>query len=571
MTNKHRSGAPSRKDSLIFGLKVRVLSLRRTFQNFRCGLPKLPLSGGSDLQEKVASSVTRLWTTEKPEEQKLECGKVHNLRIAARLLNGLFIPANSTFSFWRAVGYPSKFKGFVPGRQVQEGCIIPSIGGGLCQLSNAIYEVALSAGLEVVERHPHTVVVPGSAAEFGKDATVAWNHIDLRVRAKSDLRLSVKLTPEALVVELFSSQKQTNSFVPFLKKLPPSRPIANSCETCGDLNCFRHIDEEPVKVSSAWLLDSVWPEFDRYATEVSNSNDRFFIPIGKAFRVPARFQWNVSGRKIQFPIVALRRAMKLRNLSGNGPVRREALLEFEYKLAQAYGQKLNPFDRHVYVDISLLPHLWMSGALGGREFTALVTRWPLSEVHKKFDEASRLNSNAALLSDFRAPAFLVEAEVDALKNARHIVTPHPGIAELFPSRAELIDWDVPVGIPLNGKAIAFLGPTIARKGCYEVRDAFRELNVPIHIGGTNFEGSDFWNGIETLPLGDDWLETVGLIVAPTLMEDQPRGLLLAQSKGISIVTTRESGLTYSENVTFVPFGDTRLLIASVKQCLVAKD
>jgi len=61
----------------------------------------------------------------------------------------------------------------VPGRQLREGCLFPAIGGGLCQLSNALYDVSLQAECEIVERHPHSRIVPGSAAARDRDAAIA--------------------------------------------------------------------------------------------------------------------------------------------------------------------------------------------------------------------------------------------------------------------------------------------------------------------------------------------------------------------------------------------------------------
>ncbi len=80
--------------------------------------------------------------------------------------------------------------------------MIPAIGGGLCQLSNALYDVALAAGCEIVERHAHSRTVPGSAAAAGRDATVAWNYVDLRFSSPRELRLGVRLDSDDLVVEL---------------------------------------------------------------------------------------------------------------------------------------------------------------------------------------------------------------------------------------------------------------------------------------------------------------------------------------------------------------------------------
>ena len=83
-------------------------------------------------------------------------GKIHNLRLAIRRIDGLEIPAGGIFSFWQQIGRATRRRGFVKGRELREGCIIPNIGGGLCQLSNALYDAALQANFEIVERHAHT-------------------------------------------------------------------------------------------------------------------------------------------------------------------------------------------------------------------------------------------------------------------------------------------------------------------------------------------------------------------------------------------------------------------------------
>jgi len=45
----------------------------------------------------------------------------------------------------------------------------PAIGGGLCQISGLLYQPALAAGLEIVERRAHSRTIAGSAAERNLD------------------------------------------------------------------------------------------------------------------------------------------------------------------------------------------------------------------------------------------------------------------------------------------------------------------------------------------------------------------------------------------------------------------
>jgi hypothetical protein len=93
----------------------------------------------------IAESRSPLWTAHETSERVLLAGKIHNLRLAIRRLNGVEIPANHVFSFWKQVRRTSRLKGYVAGRELREGCLIPSVGGGLCQLSNALYDAALRA------------------------------------------------------------------------------------------------------------------------------------------------------------------------------------------------------------------------------------------------------------------------------------------------------------------------------------------------------------------------------------------------------------------------------------------
>jgi vancomycin resistance protein VanW len=60
------------------------------------------------------------------------------------------------FSFWQAVGRSTRSRGFVPGRSLLAVELRLDYGGGLCQLSGLIYYTSLMAGLEILERHPHS-------------------------------------------------------------------------------------------------------------------------------------------------------------------------------------------------------------------------------------------------------------------------------------------------------------------------------------------------------------------------------------------------------------------------------
>jgi vancomycin resistance protein YoaR len=193
---------PARLDMAVFAMKANVFRMRRGVMDLAGGqarrLKRVDHPGGELLSEVV----TKLYTDDSLHERALQLGKVQNLRVAAKRLNGLIIPQGRVFSFWAHIGRPTRAKGFVEGRELRQGCIIPTLAGGLCQMSNSLYRAAKEAGCEIVERHGHTAEVPGSPFPPGEDATVFWNYVDLRFRSTRDMAMSVRLDRDDLIVRL---------------------------------------------------------------------------------------------------------------------------------------------------------------------------------------------------------------------------------------------------------------------------------------------------------------------------------------------------------------------------------
>jgi len=107
-------------------------------------------------------------------------GQRHNALKAVRAINGAVIPPNGTFSFNSRVGSWTRERGFVRAPVSFGGVLVPSWGGGVCQVSTTLYVAALLAGLEVLERHNHSVAP--SYVPMGMDAAVAYGVADLRLR-----------------------------------------------------------------------------------------------------------------------------------------------------------------------------------------------------------------------------------------------------------------------------------------------------------------------------------------------------------------------------------------------------
>ncbi len=571
---------PTVTESLVFRFKTALLQLKRIVHDL--------WSGGVERHKKghllagtriVGESTTGLWSEGDPAEKYLVAGKVQNLRLAASKLDGLEVPTGAVFSFWKQVGRTSRFKGFVAGRELREGCIIPNIGGGLCQISNALYDSAVKAGFEIIERHSHTRVIPGSLAETDRDATVFWNYVDLRFRSPQPFRIEAFLDRDDLTVRFRGENKVSEVQNGKFRRALHS-PTPNSCVTCEMGDCHRVVAtaDRSSFGHTAYLLDEFSPEFDAHMLQTRGEQDELFIPLdGKRFRKP-NYAWTTNGfAKVgQSLYVTANRSLRSRRLSNQGAERQKGLLQMYEELAASFARRLRFDTLHVVVQQNLLPFLFQSGALGGRTFDVLMTAFPMAEIQARLDAAHKLHPESRTLGDFRAEQRLVESELEALGSARKIVTPHTAIAKLFPDRSLLIDWAMPVKRALtrisNKKpVIVFPAATVGRKGCYELREAIDGLNVKLLTLGPMIESADFWNGFEMERGGDDWLHYADIVVLPAFVEHKPRRLIMAAAAGIPVIASTACGVDRIDGICKIEAGDAEALRSQIVKILECRN
>lgn len=156
----------------------RWIAERRTMARRRLGPRELSgfawlLAAHSSPLERVPGSIAT----------ELQRGKETNVRLAAAKLDGLVIAPNQVFSHHHAIGRTSRRRGFRRGLELRDGKPSSGVGGGLCQVSNSFYWVAVRAGMRIVERHRHGLdIFPDHqrTVPFGCGATVVYNYADLR-------------------------------------------------------------------------------------------------------------------------------------------------------------------------------------------------------------------------------------------------------------------------------------------------------------------------------------------------------------------------------------------------------
>ena len=103
-----------------------------------------------------------------------------NIAIAARTINNTVILPGETFSYNKILGNTTKEKGYQLGTAYVGGKVVPAYGGGICQVSTTLYNAAIYANLEIVERYNHSYSV--SYVSGSRDATVSYGGKDFKFK-----------------------------------------------------------------------------------------------------------------------------------------------------------------------------------------------------------------------------------------------------------------------------------------------------------------------------------------------------------------------------------------------------
>ena len=117
--------------------------------------------------------------------------RVTNIKITCSRISDTIVKAHEEFSFCEVAGQPSSEDGYKEAHAIVDGEVVNAIGGGNCQVSTTIYNPAKAIdGVEITERHEHGKDV--GYIEMGKDATVAYDYLDLKFENNNDFDLKLQ-------------------------------------------------------------------------------------------------------------------------------------------------------------------------------------------------------------------------------------------------------------------------------------------------------------------------------------------------------------------------------------------
>lgn len=117
-------------------------------------------------------------------------GRATNVELATKHCNGVLLMPGQEFSYNQSVGERTAARGFKDaavfvGDKVEQG-----LGGGICQVSTALYRAAIEANLRSTERHNHSMLPSYSVP--GLDATVVWGVLDYKFKNTYDFPIYIE-------------------------------------------------------------------------------------------------------------------------------------------------------------------------------------------------------------------------------------------------------------------------------------------------------------------------------------------------------------------------------------------
>lgn len=132
-----------------------------------------------------------------------DVGRTQTVRLAIKLIDGTILKPGQTFSVNRTVGERTAVRGFGQGHVFYNGAMVIQQGGGMCQVATTLFNAAMLADLQIVERDAHVRTVP--YVEPGRDATVYWGRKDFKFRNDTQwpVYISYRTTYRHAIVALY--------------------------------------------------------------------------------------------------------------------------------------------------------------------------------------------------------------------------------------------------------------------------------------------------------------------------------------------------------------------------------
>lgn len=218
-----------------------------------------------------------------------------NLSTGAEKLNGTILMPGESLSVYEKTSPYDEEHGYVQAGSYENGQVVDSYGGGICQVSTTLYNAVLYAELQVEKRYPHSMLV--NYVKPSRDAAIAEGVLDFvfsnnydtpvyiagEIDDSNELRFTIygkDTRPEGRTVEYESETLETEEYEVVYEEDPEA-----------DLGSMRY-EGSPHTGLKAQLWKIVYQDGEEESREVVNTSTYAksdqVIKVGTASDDPAK-------------------------------------------------------------------------------------------------------------------------------------------------------------------------------------------------------------------------------------------------------------------------------------------
>ncbi len=147
-------------------------------------------------------------------------GRRINVENGASKLDGWVVYPGETFSVAEHLSPISEENGYATGSAYENGQVVDSVGGGVCQIATTLYNALIRAEIKITERSPHSMTV--SYVEPSMDAAIAGDYKDLKFKNNQEtpIYLDVVTNGSSITATIFGKEtRPANRKIEFVSEV----------------------------------------------------------------------------------------------------------------------------------------------------------------------------------------------------------------------------------------------------------------------------------------------------------------------------------------------------------------
>lgn len=140
-----------------------------------------------------------------------DANRNNNLRVGCNYIDGTVVAPGEVFSANANLGSQTAAGGYKNAGVYNNGKVEQGMAGGVCQVTSTLYNAAIRAELEIVERSPHSMTV--GYVPLGMDAAIAGTYKDLKFRNNTEYPIMIEAYASGgkLVMNIYGHEVHNSS------------------------------------------------------------------------------------------------------------------------------------------------------------------------------------------------------------------------------------------------------------------------------------------------------------------------------------------------------------------------